>query len=226
MEALQTYYVGTSTAAHTFCSQCGVHLLYAPSPQSSYLFLNVDCLQPGWKKKIVVLEDDDDDEDFDYKIAYQHFHEGKSAEGYATEYTPPPPRGRSVNKFPDGRSLGKTIETTLPSTTTTEQSRKITPHSSGKRMVDPTLFSAVALARENSWQVSGPSVTNVKWRNDEAPDDISEPTIPMDLVSTADAVSVDEGSVRSHFTEATARSMRLYLSKHLKRPSPAASPLT
>ena len=35
------------TAAYTFCKNCGIHILYAPSSQSSYLYLNVDCLESG-----------------------------------------------------------------------------------------------------------------------------------------------------------------------------------
>jgi hypothetical protein len=59
-EMLQMYYVavpanGASpgvtpiTAAFTFCSRCGVHVIHAPSARSIFLDVNVDCLDTKWK---------------------------------------------------------------------------------------------------------------------------------------------------------------------------------
>lgn len=59
-EFLKTYYVvpkGTSDrGAHVFCSRCGVHVLYAPSKESSDLYINVNCFDEGIHKLRVMTE--------------------------------------------------------------------------------------------------------------------------------------------------------------------------
>jgi hypothetical protein len=57
-DCLKTYYVvpkdystrNNSKGAHAFCGRCGVHILYAPSKNSSRLEINVHCLEDGIRK--------------------------------------------------------------------------------------------------------------------------------------------------------------------------------
>lgn len=65
------------------------------------------------------------------------------------------------------------------------------------------------------WSHTNTTVVNTETTTD----DISEPTIPIDLISTAEETmtSMGEGSVRSSLTDATARDLRYYMRKHMKR---------
>jgi len=61
-EVLKMYYiqalsdlsngVDPTNAAFSFCSRCGVHMLHAPSSHSSYLDVNVDCLDSDRRRKL------------------------------------------------------------------------------------------------------------------------------------------------------------------------------
>jgi hypothetical protein len=50
--AASTLGVEPNTAAFTFCSRCGVHILHAPNASSNMLDVNVDCLDAGTKWSI------------------------------------------------------------------------------------------------------------------------------------------------------------------------------
>jgi hypothetical protein len=63
-DCLKTYYVlpkdstHNSKGAHAFCGRCGVHILYAPSKNSSRLEINVHCLEDGIRKLRVTSSTD------------------------------------------------------------------------------------------------------------------------------------------------------------------------
>jgi hypothetical protein len=72
-ESLRVYH-NDSSAAHSFCSQCGVHLLYAKA-KSNTLYLNVDCLTPGSFHKKIVNEDDSDEVSHQQQHHHQQQHQ-------------------------------------------------------------------------------------------------------------------------------------------------------
>jgi hypothetical protein len=190
-EFLRTYFVGTSTAAHTFCQQCGVHLLYAPHPKSSMLFLNVDCLQAGsFKRKNIEEDDDDHDHDHESDVNnYRHSHSRSHHQERKSDY----------EYQEESNALRPSQRPNLPASPIAHF-----PERPGKMVYN------VAPTPSESWNLVEP-------KDFQVPDDISEPTIPADLVSVADSVGdFSIRSSRSVMTTASARDLRVYMSKHLR----------
>ena len=250
-EALETYFVGTSTSAHTFCRQCGVHLLYAPNPHTKSFYLNVDLLQPGVKRRIVPNTDDDEDVEAEVR-ASDRFPESRPNVRSYTRYSEEPvssePFGNITTHTTNAKkgmrssnpsrrfSLGIVTEeppSNFPS------SREMTPTSNARNPPQQIshLFpdsAVVEMARDDDdddWrrrpqqhQQPQPGRFTAVTSAYDFDDDISEPTIPPDLISAAgDAVSIGDCSARSHLTEATAKSLRRYMAKHLRKNNTSSS---
>lgn len=189
---LQTYNCPERLGSHSFCRHCGVHLLYVPRPPSSLrLYVNVTTLEPGtWKQR--TLSDDEDER----SECHRHVNEDTTDTMEASICSESLKNLECLSKVSCKRLQSHRPPMTPP--------RKI--RSSVKSVTLPA--SRHTTPRPSSLAVA----TNaVDWPFD----DISETT--MD--NTVSDETLDDCSVRSHWTETTARDLRLHLRKHLAKPS-------